>query len=87
MNDFTRFIEERDNIDVIYLDFRKAFDAVPHQRLLMKLRAYGITGNVLNWIENFLTNRRQRVQVNNSFSDYSDVKREYSGASSFYHFY
>ena len=50
-------------VDVIYsyLDFKKAFDSVPHQRLLSKLKAYGISGNLSAWIESFLKDRNQRV--------------------------
>ena len=55
------------------LCFAKAFDTVPHQRLLKKLEAYGITGNILHWIESFLTDRRQRVRVNGSFSKFTPV--------------
>ena len=73
MNDFSKFSENNDPFDVIYLDFAKAFDTVPHQRLLIKLKAYGISGNLLNWIENFLTDRRQRVKVNSSLSKYTPV--------------
>ena len=50
-------------IDAIYLDFAKAFDTVPHERLLRKLVAYGIEGQVLQWIRHFLMERRQRVGV------------------------
>ena len=45
------------DVDLIYLDFCKARDCVPHQRLLSKLKAYGVSGNVLNWIMDFLSNR------------------------------
>ena len=47
------------SIDVIYLDFQKAFDTVPHQRLLQKLTSFGIHSNILKWIESFLSNRKQ----------------------------
>ena len=74
MNDFTELIENGDCIDSIYLDFRKAFDTVPHKRLINKLKAYGVNGPFLDWIESFLSNRKQRVKVNNSYSNYSSVK-------------
>ena len=56
--------------DAIYLDFAKAFDTVPHSRLLGKLRSHGINSNTLKWIEAFLKNRTQVVRVNgeDSFS-------------------
>ena len=50
-------------MDVVYLDFQKAFDKVPHQRLLLKLKAHGIGNDVINWIKKWLTHRRQRVIV------------------------
>ena len=57
----------------MYLDFQKAFDSVPHKRLLSKLKGYGIQGNPLKWIENFLKDRKQRVQVEGSSSEWADV--------------
>ena len=66
-------LDEGGNIDTFYLDFAKAFDTVPHQRLLMKLRGYGIESRILTWIEAFLTDRRQRVVVNDSRSSWADV--------------
>ena len=60
-------------MDVIYLDFQKAFDKVPHRRLLCKLKAYGVCGQVLEWISDWLKNRKQRVVLNGSCSDYVDV--------------
>ena len=50
--------------DVVYLDFQKAFDTVPHKRLMVKLQAYGISGDILNWINAFLDGWTQRVIVN-----------------------
>ena len=50
--------------DVVYLDFQKAFDTVPHKRLMVKLQAYGLSGVILNWINAFLNGRTQRVIVN-----------------------
>ena len=47
--------------DVVILDFAKAFDKVSHWRLVLKLRSYGITGQINKWIENFLQHRFQRV--------------------------
>ena len=55
-------------IDAIYLDFWKAFDTVPHQRLLEKLKAYGIKGNLHDWIRDFLLGRTQEVVVNGTKS-------------------
>ena len=45
------------DVDIVYFDFCKAFDCVLHQCILFKLKAYGISGNVLNWIVDFLSNR------------------------------
>ena len=54
--------------DAVYLDFSKAFDTVPHHRLLRKLEGYGITGGILSWIKDFLTNRTQFVKIGDSES-------------------
>ena len=56
-----------------YLDFAKAFDSVSHERLLQNVESYGITSHVLAWIRDFLVGRRQRVRVNDSFSDWQPV--------------
>ena len=62
MEEVTNYTDRGYPVDVIYLDFQKAFDKVPHKRLLMKLAAHGIAGNVLKWIfENWLSNRKQRA--------------------------
>ena len=62
-------------VDCIYFDFSKAFDTVPHQRLAAKMKAYGISGNVLSWTQDFLAGREQviRVTVNYQFPNQSPV--------------
>ena len=62
-------LDEGGTIDVIYCDFMKAFDKVPHQRLLFKTERYGITENVHGWIKSFLTGRTQCVSINNIYSE------------------
>ena len=47
-------------VDIVYLDFAKAFDKVPKKRIVTKFRAHSIDGNLLNWIESWLSDRRQR---------------------------
>lgn len=56
-----------------FLDLSKAFDSVPHERLLLKLNRYGIDGQLHLWFRNFLTNRKQRVLIRGSYSDWSPV--------------
>ena len=60
-------------MDTIYLDIRKAFDSISHRKLLQKLEAYGIEGEVLEWIRDFLKGRRQRVKLTGKSSDWMDV--------------
>ena len=60
-------------IDTIYLDFAKAFDTVPHRRLLGKLNAFGVQRKLLNWIKEFLCGRTQAVKVNGAQSDAAAV--------------
>ena len=59
---------EHVNIDVVYLDFAKAFDKVDHKILLKKVRQFGITGKLYLWIESFLSNRSQQVLVDGKLS-------------------
>ena len=56
-------IVEGNVVDTVYLDFMKAFDTVPHMRLMGKLKAYGVEGNIAKWITEYLNNRSQVVVV------------------------
>ena len=51
LEEITKWIDDRSPVDVVYLDFQKAFDKVPHQRVLLKLKAHGIGNGVINRIE------------------------------------
>src|SRR6059036_1246762 len=65
---------ERGAVDIVYLDFQKAFDKVPHARLMKKIRNYGITGMVGGWIERWLEHRQQRVVINGNCLEWREVK-------------
>lgn len=73
MHDWTINFDQGLQTDIIYLDFAKAFDTVPHQRLLIKLKNCGIRGKALNWIRTFLSERRQRVILRNGVSSWKNV--------------
>ena len=73
LNILTKYIDEGIPVDVIYLDLRKAFDTVPHRRLLFKLKDHGIEGDVFKWIENWLGNRQQRVVLRGQTSSWKSV--------------
>ena len=66
-------VDRGEPVDVLYFDFRKAFDRVPHERLLLKLKALGIEGRLLDWIREWLKERRQRVVLGGEFSDWTTV--------------
>ena len=59
VQDLADSLNKNEQIDGLLLDFSKAFDKVPHQRLLEKLSYYGVRGNLHSWIKDFLTNRKQ----------------------------
>ena len=67
-------LESNHNVDVVYLDFAKAFDKVDHNILLKKLEQLGMSGRVFAWIKSFLLNRAQRVVVNGFLSDVVNVR-------------
>lgn len=74
MEAWTEMLDKGTPIDVVYLDFKKAFDSVPHLRLLSKLETYGICGQIKEWIADFLQGRCQRVRVNDELSDWTKVR-------------
>ncbi|KAK3104735.1 hypothetical protein FSP39_008956 [Pinctada imbricata] len=73
IQDLARGLSDGCQTDVVLLDFAKAFDKVPHQRLLYKLHYYGVRGCTLEWIRSFLSNRKQCVLVEGSMSDEAEV--------------
>src|SRR2546425_11715352 len=69
-----KILDERGSVDIVYLDFQKAFDKVPHARLMKKIRNYGIRGMVGGWIERWLEYRQQMVVINGNCSEWREVK-------------
>ena len=69
----TSEVDAGNPVDVVYLDFAKAFDKVPHKRLLAKLHAHGVQGRVLSWFKEWLDDRKQRTVLNGEVSDWESV--------------
>ena len=63
LHDIGTMLDKRRQVDALYLDFSKAFDKVDYKLLLMKLHRFGITGNVLRWLNNYMFDRKQRVTL------------------------
>jgi len=72
-DDWVKILDEGGQVDIIYTDFEKAFDKVPHLRLISKLHAYGLNECLIHWIEAFLMSRSQRVRINTEISDCKQV--------------
>ena len=73
LEEITKWVDDGSPVDVIYLDFQKAFDKVPHQRLISKLKSHGMGNSIINWIEQWLKDRRQRVVVDGEVSSWKSV--------------
>ena len=73
LEEITKWVDEGSPVDVIYLDFQKAFDKVPHRRLILKLKSHGMGNSIINWIEQWLKDRRQRVVVDGEVSSWKPV--------------
>ena len=76
--EFLKFVTEKLDsghpLDVIYLDFSKAFDKVRWLRVIEKFKSHSVTSKTLTWIHNWLTKPKQRTKVNGEFSDWYDVE-------------
>ena len=65
------------HVDLVYLDFQKAFDKVPHERLMLKVNAHDIQSDAARWIRNWSAGHRQRVCINQSYSNWAPVHLVY----------
>ena len=72
-HDFLTSFDSNKQVDIAILDFSKAFDTVPHDRLLQKLNHYGITGTLHNWLTTFLTQRQMTVVIEGTSSEATTV--------------
>jgi len=76
MDSWTSYLKYGDGeTDVVYNDFERAFDKVPHRRLISKLESYGINTTIINWIRDFPKARTFRVRVYNNYSAWRDIIR------------
>ena len=66
-------LDKNNSVRAVFLDFAKAFDKVSHKGLIYKFK-YGVTGNILSWLTNYLTNRSQKVVIKGSSSDWRHIK-------------
>jgi len=73
MEKVAEYLDSGELVDVIYLDFQKAFDKVTHKRLIARLEEIGIQGNLLNWIREWLKGRKQRVVIHGKASQWRVV--------------
>ena len=73
VEEWSRSIDDGKQIDVIYTDYSRAFDTVSHRKLMQKLHGLGVQGNMWTWIQEFLSDRKQKVRVNDGFSGWERV--------------
>lgn len=73
VQDLAKSLNNKNQVDLIIMDFSKAFDVVPHNRLLQKLKRYGIQNKTHSWISSFLKHRVQRVVVGGEHSTWAEV--------------
>ena len=73
IEEWTEMLERSEAFDVVYTDFEKTFDSVPHQRPLLKLQEVGVAGKLFYWIRSFLTGRRKRARVDGVMSEWIEI--------------
>src|SRR2546425_5806438 len=66
-------VDDGSQVGIIYLDFQKAFDKVPHGKLMRKIRDMKLDNNIVKWIAEWLDGRSQRVVINGEYSDWVEV--------------
>ena len=67
-------INDMKHTSAVFVDFAKAFDTIDHNKLLNKLKQYRVHSNLIRWVKNYLFNRKQRVMVNNKYSNWDTVE-------------
>ena len=73
MDVWTAILDEGGSVDVVYMDYQMAFDSVPHRRLIEKVQAHCVIGKVLDWVQDFIRNRTQKVVINGTHSGEAEV--------------
>ena len=73
IDSWTKALDKGESIDVVYLDLMKAFDTIHHKRLVDKLKSYGIEYYTLRWIQAFLSDHIQQVNVNGTNSEWANI--------------
>lgn len=74
MDDWTNYLDQGMTVDIVYMDFMKAFDKVSHDHLLHKLQSLGIHHKIILWLQDFLNDRSQAVLYNNCISSSAEVR-------------
>ena len=87
MDMWTEILDQDYDIDVACLDYRKVFDSVPYERLLIKLEGYGVKNPILGWIRNLLIGRSQRVVIDSTKSEWAPVTTGIQQGVPSYQFY
>ena len=73
INDWTVAINNKNSVMIAYIDYAKAFDSVSHKKLTIKLQAYGIAGDLLNWINYYLSDRYQCTRIGQCCSKFTKI--------------